>query len=204
MNPLAFIGYLVFAGAGLLIYVGLWAWDETRNAMIFLHILAGGALVFIVVWNQLTGQRGDAKTPSAKEDKRERTPRSSSVPSDLKKVDVVVEEWEPYPLSDRRGTPNFRVRVTATNTGTRPVELDIINFAIVDDEGEAHFIGFWDRLPDLLLEDDVLTLQRGDAAEGWLYFAVPDLSRSLHLEYSPYDVDADIVTFPLEDKPRKR
>ncbi len=204
MNPLAFIGYLVFAGTGLLIYVVLWAYDGTRPVMMALHVFAGALLVLLVVWPLLRRRREGANTPSAKGDEREGTPGGSSVPSDLKGVEVVVEEWEPYPLSDRRDLPNFRVRITATNNTEHETTLETWHFAVVDRDGESYFeLGWLADLPSRLLADGSTTLQSGKAAEGWLYFEVAGPSCSLHLEYAPDDLDVDEVSFPLKAKAGK-
>lgn len=206
MNPLAAIGYLVFAGTGLLIYVALWAYGPTRPAMIGIHAFAGAAIVLIVVWGLVAGRGRETEAPGAADPgKAKGTPDGAGGHSDAGTVDVVVDESEPYPLSDRSGLPNFRVRVTATNNTLDGAELDASNFAVVDREGEAYFdLGWLADLPDRLLADACVSLERGASASGWLYFEVDDPDRVAKLEYDPVDLALDTISLPLRRSSSQR
>lgn len=199
MNPLAAVGYLVFAGTGLLIYVALWAYGPTRPAMIGIHAFAGAAIVLIVVWGLVAGRRRGTEAPGGDDPgKAKGNPDGVGGHSDPGTVDVVVDESEPYPLSDRSGLPNFRVKVTATNNTGYEAVLDASNLAVVDLEGEAYFdIGWLADLRSYFLADGLVSLERGESRRGWLYFEVHDPARVARLEYDPVDLALDTMSLPL-------
>ena len=94
--------------------------------------------------------------------------------------------------------PNYRIRVAAVNNTDSNAELDASNFAVVDGDGEVYYdIGWVADLSGPFLADGVVTLRSGESSGGWLYFEVADPSRSLRFEYSPDDIDADLVSTPL-------
>ena len=201
MNPLAVIGYLVFAGIGLLIYAVLWAYPPTRPFMIGLHAFAGAVLVLFVAVAVVGARRRESEAPAA-DDSGERPDArgiDDNAPASMR-VDVLVHESQPYPHPGRSMTPNYRVRVTAVNNTDGHAELDASNFSVVDGDGEAYFdLGWLADLPDHLLADDVVALQSGESAGGWLYFEVPDPGRVARFEYDPSNLSMDMVSTRLGD-----
>ena len=206
MNPLAVIGYFVIAGTGLLFYVVLWAYAPTRPFMIGIHAFAGAIVVLLVVWAVIARRGRETEEPGANDPgTAEGAPEGTGGHSGSGTVDVVVEDSEPYPLSDRRGTPNFRVKVTATNNTGDEAVLDASNFAVVDGQGEAYFdLGWLGDLPDCLLADGSVSLERGESEWGWLYFEVHDPDRVAKLEYDPVDLTLDPISIPLRRSSAQR
>lgn len=199
MNFLAFVGYVVFAGIGLLIYALLWAYPPTRPFMIGIHAFAGAVLVLLVALAVIGARRRESEAPAADDSGQRRGAQRSAVdPPAPMRVDLLVHESEPYPHPGGGMAPNYRIRITAVNNTDSSAELDASNFAVVDGDGEVYYdIGWVADLSGPFLADGVVTLRSGESSGGWLYFEVADPSRSLRFEYSPDDIDADLVSTPL-------
>ena len=83
----------------------------------------------------------------------------------------------PTNVEPRDGTTYVAVNLSARNTGSQPLSLDNDDFAVTGDSGlVSRFLGV--RPPDPALD---VTLNPGEASEGWVAFGIPADESSLLL-----------------------